>query len=67
MYLGGNFCKKVSRSNENETFETGFSRPSNDVICLRIESLIMMTEGEKLNAEPEEVGVGLPQFTAQHS
>jgi len=65
MYLGWNFCEKVLRS--NETFETGFSRPSNDAICLRIESLIMMTEGKKLNAELEEVGVGFAQFTAQHS
>lgn len=65
--MGWNFCEKVLHSDENETFEAGFSRPSNDAICLRIESLIMIVEGEKLNAKPEEVGVGLPQFIAQHS
>jgi len=65
MYFGWNFCEKVLRS--NETFEAGFSRPSSNAICLRIESLIMIVEDEKLNAELEEVGVGLPQFTAQHS
>lgn len=67
MYLGWCFWGKVSRSKAKETVWIGFSRTSSDAICLRIESLIMMLDGEKLNDAPGEFGVGLPQFTAQHN
>ena len=66
MYLGWNFCEKISRSNEIETAETDFSLPSNNAICLIIESLMMTAEGEKLNDAPEEFGAESVQFKAQH-
>ncbi len=65
--MGWNFCEKITRSNEKETFKAGFSCPSSNAICLRIESLIMMVEGEKLKDAPGAVGAGLLQFTAQQS
>ncbi len=37
------------------------------MICLRIESLIMKPDGEKLKDAPGEFGGGLPQLTAQHN
>lgn len=67
MYLGWNFCEMVSRSNRKEIFEAGFSALSNNAICLRIESLIITLEGEKLNTAPGEDGAGLLQLTAQHN
>lgn len=45
----------------------GFSlMSSSEAICLTIESLIMMVDGEKLNDVPEGVGAESLQFTAQH-
>ena len=67
MYLGWNFCGESSRSKEYETFEAGFSLTSNAAICLRIESLIRIVDGEKLNDVLGELGVGLPQLIAQHN
>ncbi len=67
MYLGWCFWGKVSRSKAKETVWIGFSRISSDAICLRIESLIKMIEGEKLNDAPGEDGAGLLQLTAQHN
>lgn len=67
MYLGWNFCEKTSRSNEKETCLLGLSFPNNAAICLRIESEILMADGEKLNDAPGEVGAGLLQFMAQHN
>ena len=67
MYLGWSFCGETLRSKEYATFEAGFSLTSNAAICLRIESLIMMVDGEKLNDAPEELGVGLLQLIAQHN
>lgn len=67
MYFGWNFCGKVLRSNEWKIFWTGFSRAKRSAICLRIESLMIKLEGEKLNAAPGAVGAGLLQFTAQQS
>ena len=52
---------------ENVIVVIGFSlMRRSEAICLIIESLIMMAEGEKLNVVPEGVGAELLQFTAQH-
>lgn len=67
MYLGWNFCGEISRSNRKEIFGAGFSALSNAAICLRIESLMITLEGEKLNVAPGEDGAGLLQLTAQHN
>ena len=67
MYLGWNFCEEISRSNRKEILGACFSALSNAAICLRIESLIIMVEGEKLNDAPGAVGAGLLQLTAQHN
>ena len=66
MYLGGDFCGMIRRSNEIATIESDSSSLRSDVICLTIESLIITIEGEELNDEPGEVGNGLEQFIAQH-
>ncbi len=55
------------RLKESETTWIGFSFLSSEAICLRIESLIIIAEGEKLNDAPGEEGAGLLQFTVQHS
>lgn len=55
--------RKLRAPTDEKTFKTGFSRPSRGAICLRIELLIIMVEGEKLNAVPGEFGTGLSQFT----
>ncbi len=67
MYLGWNFCVEIFRSKENETTGVGLSILSSAAICLRIESLTITAEGEKLKTAPGEVGAGLPQLTAQHN
>ena len=67
MYFGWCFCEKISRSNEKETVSITLSFLSSNAICLIIESLIMMAEGEKLNDALEEVGAELLQFKAQHN
>ena len=55
------------RSNKNATIAVGFSLMSrSEAICLLIESLIMMAEGEKLYEVPEGVGAESLQFIAQH-
>jgi hypothetical protein len=59
--------RKLRAHTDEKTFKTSFSRPSSGAICLRIELLITMVEGEKLNAVPGEFGTGLPQFIAQQS
>ncbi len=67
MYLGWNFCEEISRSNRKEILGACFSALSNAAICLRIESLIITLEGEKLNVALGEDGAGLLQLTAQHN
>ncbi len=67
MYFGWIFGEIISRSNETTGIETGFSFLNNSAICSRIESLIAIDEGEKLNVAPKVVGVGLAQLSAQHN
>lgn len=67
MYFGWIFGEIISRSNKIIGIETGFSFLNNSAICLRIESLIAIDEGEKLNVAPGAVGIGLAQLSAQHN
>ena len=66
--MGGILRGRRARSSENTVVETGFSLLVRTcAICLIIESLIMMAEGEKLKAELEEVGAGSVQLSAQQT
>lgn len=70
MYLGWNFCEKALSSIEKKTAAAegaGLSFLKSAAICLKIESLMTITEGEKLKAAPGAVGAGLLQLIRQQA